>query len=463
MGEVVSHVMSDQDLSLWFDQLTAAGPLVRREPLDGDTTADVTIVGGGLTGLWTAYYLTEADPDLDVLVVEAETVGFGASGRNGGWCSALFPQSAEALARKHGHDKAVAMRAAMRDTVVEIGGVVKAEQIDCGFTYGGTVTMARSGPQLRRITAEAEDAARWGDEIHLLDADGVAEHLVANGVIGGSWTPDCARVQPAQLVRGLGDVVERRGVRIAEQTRVTRVSPGAVVTEHGTVRTGHVVLATEAWLSTLPGRHRDIAPVYSLMIATEPLSAQTWQRIGLDKGQTFTDGRHLIIYGQRTADDRFAFGGRGAPYHWASRIREEFDRDATVAGHLTASLRELFDGLDDVAITHTWGGPLGIPRDWHASVGMGDDRIGWAGGYVGDGVGTTNLAGRTLADLVTGTASPLVDLPWVQHRSRRWEPEPLRWAAISAGLSGAVASDAEERLTRRPSVIASVLGRFLGH
>ncbi|HEY0187425.1 MAG TPA: FAD-binding oxidoreductase [Cellulomonas sp.] len=451
-------------VSLWFDQVQAADPITARDPLDGDTTADVAIVGAGLTGLWTAYYLLEADPSLDVLLIEQAVAGYGASGRNGGWCSALFPASAEALARRHGEDAALSMRAAMRDTVVEVGGVAAAEQIDCDFAYGGTVTVARSRPQLARLSAEVVDAARWGDELHLLDADETAEHLRVDGALGGTWTPDCARLQPARLARGLADVVTARGARIVEGTRALRLSPGAVVTDQGTARARHVVRATEGWTATLPGTRRALAPVYSLMIATEPLPAVVWDAIGLDRGQTFTDGRHLIVYGQRTADDRLAFGGRGAPYHWGSAVREEFDQDPRVTGHLHAALLDLFPAVRHAKITHSWGGPLGIPRDWQASVGL--DRatgLAWAGGYVGDGLSTTNLAGRTLADLLTGTDSALTRLPWVEHRSPRWEPEPLRWAGITAGLRGAALADAEERLTGRPSRIARALAPLLGH
>ncbi len=204
-------------------------------------------------------------------------------------------------------------------------------------------------------------------------------------------------------------------------------------------------------------------PVYSLMVATEPLDDATWDRIGLADRPTFSDCRHLIIYGQRTADGRLAFGGRGAPYHFGSRIKASYDQAPRVFGALRATLRELFDGLDGVAFTHAWGGPLGVPRDWCASVGL--DRLSglaWAGGYVGDGVSTTNLAGRTLTDLILGRDTSLVRLPWVGHRSRRWEPEPVRWLGINAGLRAMTIADTEERLTGRDSRIARLMAPLLG-
>jgi glycine/D-amino acid oxidase-like deaminating enzyme len=172
----------------------------------------------------------------------------------------------------------------------------------------------------------------------------------------------------------------------------------------------------------------------------------------------------MVIYGQRTADDRLAFGGRGAPYHFGSRVDPSFDADARVHAALTATLVELFPSLGPAPpIAYRWGGALGVPRDWTASVGY--DRaagLAWAGGYVGDGVATTNLAGRTLADLITGASSPLTTLPWVDHRSRRWEPEPLRWLGINTALRVMETADTRENRTGRPFRPATLLTRLLG-
>jgi glycine/D-amino acid oxidase-like deaminating enzyme len=224
-----------------------------------------------------------------------------------------------------------------------------------------------------------------------------------------------------------------------------------------------VVRATEGYTAQLPGSRRALAPVYSLMIATEPLPDEVWDRIGLRNRETFSDHRHLIIYGQRTADGRLAFGGRGAPYHYASRIRPEFDRAPGVFVALEHTLRELFPVLDGYAVTHRWGGALGIARDWHASVGL--DRatgLGWAGGYVGDGVSTANLAGRTLADLITGQDTELTRLPWVGHHSRRWEPEPLRWLGANAGLHAMTWADHAENRRGTPSRLAGLVEMMMG-
>ncbi|HEY6796858.1 MAG TPA: FAD-binding oxidoreductase [Kineosporiaceae bacterium] len=463
-----------QRLSLWHEQLVRDGvdDLAERPGLPGRTEADVCIVGAGYTGLWTAYYLLRADPALRVVLVEARIAGFGASGRNGGWCSALFPASASALARTHGRDAALATRRAMTATVAEVGAVAAAEGIDCHFAHGGTVRLARTPVQLGRAREEAAQDAAFDhvDGVTLLDAAAARQHVDAAGVLGGTFTPHCARIQPARLVRGLARAVERRGGIIAEGTRAVRLEGGRpgrdpyVVTDHGVVSARHVVRATEAWTTALPGSRRQVVPVYSLMVATEPLPTGFWAAAGLDRGQTFSDHRHLIVYGQRTADDRMVFGGRGAPYHYGSRISPAFDREPAVFQGLREAVTALFPPLRHHAFTHAWGGPLGVPRDWRASVGL-DPATGlaWAGGYVGDGVGTSNLAGRTLTDLLLGRDTELTRLPWVGHRSRRWEPEPLRWVAVNAGLRAMAAADAEERLTGRPSLAARAMARYLGH
>ena len=415
----------------------------------------MAIVGAGLTGLWTAYELLGREPSLRVALVEAEIAGFGASGRNGGWCSALFAGSRAATARAHGRDAAIALQRAMFATVDEVGRVLDAEGIDAHFHKGGTLELATRPPHVARLQAHVESERGWGfgaEDVRWLGPEEASARVRAAEVLGGVYTPHCARVHPARLVRGLAAAVERRGATIHEQSRVVDLAPGTVGTAGGRIRAERVVIATEGYGARLPGRERTVAPVYSLMIATEPLPARVWDEIGWAGRETLADGRHLIIYAQRTADDRIAFGGRGAPYHFASRIHDDFDRDRHVFADLRAVLTELFPAVAGARITHEWGGPLGVPRDWYSSVGYdAATGVGWAGGYVGDGVSTTNLAGRTLADLLLGRESELTALPWVNHRSPRWEPEPLRWLGINAGLRLPTGADDHEARTGRPS------------
>lgn len=428
-------------------------------------SADVVIVGGGFTGLWSAYYLLQARPDLDVLVLEAQRVGFGASGRNGGWVSALFPVPADDLARRHGEAAARSLLAALRETVVEVGKVVAAEAMPgVGYHRGGTVALARTPAQVTRAQAGVAAARPWDEGTVWLPAAEARERMAGAGVLGATYNPHCARVQPMALVQGLAAAVRRLGGRIVEGVRVSGAEPGCVHTDSGTVRAAHVLRATEAWTAALTGLRRRVAPVYSLIVATQPLAPSVWKRIGLADFEVFTDHRHEIVYGQRTEDGRLVFGGRGAPYHFGSAIAPRFDADAQVFARLRATLRDLLPQLGDVEFTHAWGGPLGIPRDWHPSVTYDRSvRVGSAGGYVGDGVAAANLAGRTLADLVLGLDTPLTRLPWVGHRSPDWEPEPLRWLGVNAGLRLAALADREEARTGSPARLGRVLAALTGH
>jgi glycine/D-amino acid oxidase-like deaminating enzyme len=450
-------------LSFWHE--TAPGDWTPRPALPGDREADVAIVGAGFTGLWTALYLARAEPSLRIAMVEAEVAGYGASGRNGGWSSALFPSSLDSVAKRSSREGALAQHQAMRASVDEVLRAGEEEGIDFHAAKGGTIVLARSPSQWARAQEEIEHARSWGrgeDDVRLLDADEATRVLAATRLRGATYTPDCAAIHPGRLVQGLAAAVVRRGVDLYERTPATALEPGRVVTRNGIVRAEHVIRATEGYTPSLAGQRRQMVPVYSLIIATEPLSAETWEQIGLRRRETFSDHRHLIIYGQRTADDRFVFGGRGAPYHFGSRIRTAYDRVPRVFDALHETLVDLFPVVKGAAITHRWGGALGIARDWTASVGVDRDTgLGWAGGYVGDGVTTTNLAGRTLADLVLGRDSELTRLPWVGHHSRAWEPEPLRWLGINAGLRAMTMADREEERTGRQSRIARLVSPFI--
>jgi glycine/D-amino acid oxidase-like deaminating enzyme len=452
-------------LSLWHDD-----PALSWAPgavLPGSTDVDVAIVGAGYTGLWTAYYLAKSDPSLRIAVLEAEVIGFGASGRNGGWCSAIFPATLRKIASTSTRDDARRMQQVMNATVTEIGRVVTAEGIDCDWAPNGYVSVARNEAQWARAQAEVQGWRDWGfgeDHMQLLSAGEASARVAASDVYGGTYTPHCAAVQPAKLVRGLGDAVRAAGVVIYENTRAQEITPGRVRTDRGDVRARVVVRATEGYTALLPGLRRDMVPMYSLMVATAPLPNSVWDRIGLRSRETFSDKRHLRIYGQRTADGRLAFGGRGAPYHYGSRVAPAFDVDPRVHAMLRRIVTDLFPVLDGVEYTHAWGGNLGIPRDWYPSLGYDRETgLAHAGGYVGDGVATSNLAGRTLADMITGAASDLTSLPWLSRRSPKWEPEPLRWLGVNGGSLAFAVADRTEARFGKPSRLASTFWRMLGH
>lgn len=439
-------------------------------PLDGDTDVDVAIVGGGYTGLWTAWHLLQYDPSLRVLVIERDAIGHGASGRNGGWCSALLPMSHDRMIGRHGVAATARLQRAMYDNVADVEAFVRRfappDTAPAIFHRGGTIDLARSAPQEARLRAHVAELHELGaseDDIRWVDRDEAVGACAATRVLGAAFTPHCGAVHPMRLVHLLARTVADAGARIVEGTEAVAIEDRIVRTRHGDVRADVVVRATEGYTCALPGERRSTLPIYSLMIGTEPLDDATWAAIGLDDRPTFNDGRHLVIYGQRTADGRLAFGGRGAPYHFGSAIRPEFDTDDRVRSMLTDTLRDLFPVLADVEVTHHWGGVLAAPRDWTCTVRF-DRRSGRAvaGGYVGDGVGTAHLAGRTLAALVTGADDDVTRLAWVGHRSRAWEPEPLRWIGVNLARSATARADrAEERTGREARLWGAVMSTLL--
>ncbi|HEY7563965.1 MAG TPA: FAD-binding oxidoreductase [Acidimicrobiia bacterium] len=452
-------------LSVWHDTLEE--DLTPRPSLPGSIEADVAIVGAGYTGLWTAYYLKKAQPDLRVVVLEAEIAGFGASGRNGGWCSGEMAGNRDRLGRLHGRPAVVALYREMMATVDEVGKVVATEGIDCDFHKGGILTFATNPAQFISLQDELQHHRSWGfghDDYRWIGQDELSGVARVRGARGALFTPHAAAVHPARLVRGLARVVEGLGVPIYEQTPAIAFSQGAVATAAGAVRAGSVLRCTEAFTVRLPRQRRTFIPVYSLMLATEPLPAGLWEQLGLADRQVFNDARHLIIYGQRTADGRLAFGGRGARYHFGSALNPKFERQPKVHEAVRKILWSLMPELGSTRVTHLWGGAVAIPRDWRPSVVF--DRksgFGYAGGYVGEGVAASNLAGRTLADLVLRRDTDLVRLPWVGHIWPKWEPEPLRWLGINAATLLTPMIDGLERRRGRPSrFFAGALDRLTG-
>lgn len=447
-------------VSHWFDELPFS-----RGPLPGSRDADVCIVGAGYTGLWTAYYLKRADPSLRIVVLEARFAGFGASGRNGGWLSGLVPGDRERMARRYGRDGVVAWQRALNDAVDEVIAVAGREGIDAGIVKGGTLEVARNAAQASRLAAAVEAERRWQvDGIEPLTADEATRRIRLDGVVAGYHNPHCARIQPAQLVRGLADTVERLGVAVYERSPVIEIGAGRAVTPWGAVTAPVVLRATEGFTAALPGLKRRWLPMNSSMIATDPVPEQVWDTIGWQGRETLGDTAHGFFYAQRTVDDRIAIGGRSVPYRFASRI----DRDGRVLertiAHLTATLHSILPQVADVPIAHGWCGVLAVPRDWEATVDFDRETgLGWAGGYVGHGVTATNLAARTLTDLVLGRQSPLTRLPWVGHRSKSWEPEPLRWLGVRGMYLAYKAADWHEaRGARRTSPIAVVADKIAG-
>ena len=443
--------MTDAPSWWWADLGGLPAP---RPALDGDREADVCIVGAGYTGLWTAYELLRAEPSLTVVVLEREVAGFGASGRNGGWV--LGEVSTGSRQREAAGEAAVAaLERAARETVDEVGAACAREGIDCDFVKGGSLTVAQTAPQLARL--------RVAPRGELLDVQEATARVRVAGLRGARFTPDCARVQPAKLARGLAAAIERHGATVHERTPALDIAPGSVRTPHGTVRARWVVRATEGYTAALPGLQRTLLPLSSSMIVTEPLDADTWAQIGWEGCETLDDAAHAYIYAQRTADGRIAIGGRGRPYRFGSGTDRAGEiPDATVR-QLRARLTRLFPMLRDVRLDGAWTGVFGVARDWAAAVHCDrESGLCWAGGYAGEGVAAANLAARTLRDLVLGHDTELARLPWVGHHARGWEPEPLRWLAVQTVYGAFRAADALEDRTGRPSRLAGAAGALAG-
>ncbi|TRW80345.1 FAD-dependent oxidoreductase [Mycolicibacterium sp. 018/SC-01/001] len=454
--------MTNGKVSFWWNSIGASPP---RPPLPGTTQADVCIVGAGYTGLWTAYYLKKAAPHLRIVMLEQRFAGFGASGRNGGWLTNEITGGRGQYVKSHGRDAVARQQTAMNETVDEVIRVTRDEHIDCDVVKGGEFTVATNAAQQDRLLHAVEEARTWPmTDVELLSAAEATARINVVGTTGAMWHPHCARIHPAKLAAGLARVVESLGVEIFEQTRVTEIRPHQAVTEAGTVTAGTVVRATEGFTAQIKGLRRTWLPMNSSLIVTEPLSADVWDDIGWAGYETLGDQAHAYMYAQRTADDRIAIGGRGAPYRYGSGTDVDGATDPKTVGLLRDILIRFFPSTAQAAIEHVWSGVLGVPRDWSATVGL--DRasgVAWAGGYVGTGVTSTNLAGRTLRDLILDQPSTLTELPWVNHRVRKWEPEPLRYIAVQALYKAYYAADRAE-LGGRPttSPIATLADRVSG-
>ncbi|WP_433423072.1 NAD(P)/FAD-dependent oxidoreductase [Microtetraspora malaysiensis] len=465
MNAPLSPDFVNGDVSFWFRSLGIPAPGDR---LDGDREADVAIVGGGYTGLWTAYYLKKADPSLRVAVLEKEFAGFGASGRNGGWLTGALAGSPERYAKTHGREATQRLQREMFAAVDEVIAVCATEGIDADIVKGGLFNVARGPAQEARLRAEIAGQRAWGwteEDVRPLSPAERDERLRVSGAVAATWSPHCARIQPAKLARGLADAVRALGVDLFEGTPVTAIEPGRAVTPYGAVRAAHVLRCTEGFTATVPGHHRDWLPMNSSLIVTEPLPPEVWETIGWEGRELLGDMAHYYMYAQRTADDRIAFGGRGRPYLYGSRVDDRGHTHDWTVDALWGLLTSFFPAAASSRVAHAWSGVLGVPRDWCATVGL--DRatgLGWAGGYTGHGVTTTNLAGRTLRDLVLGRETPLTGLPWVDRRVRSWEPEPLRWLGVHSMYRLYRVADAREaKGMRKTSVLARVADMITGH
>ncbi|MGF6150699.1 NAD(P)/FAD-dependent oxidoreductase [Pseudomonas fluorescens] len=434
-------------ISLWMDQLEE--PLLARPPLERDLDVDVAIIGAGYTGLWTAYYLKRLAPDLKIAIIEARTAGFGASGRNGGWLMGNLLGEDRLLAGLLAEQRRASFDLLHR-IPDEVQVVLEREGIDCDFRKGGVLYCAARYPEqesnLRRYLDSLYRQGLNEADYRWLNPEQLAQQIRVAKPYGGVYAPHCATIQPAKLVRGLARTVERMGVNIYENSPASQWQPGRLCTAKATVRSRWIVPAVEGYAATLAPLGRYQLPVQSLLVATEPLSVATWDEIGLDRGQAFSESSRQVTYGQRTADNRLVFGARGG-YQFAGKLRHDFDLTRNEVELRRYLFGELFPQLKNVNITHSWGGNLGMSRRFKPHM-LCDQRNGIAlsGGYGGEGVGASHLGGRTLADLILGRDTERVRQPWVITQGgldalKAWEPEPLRWLGYNAIIRSFIHED----------------------
>lgn len=467
-GASDAHGRPYQSVSYWLEDV---GSLEPRPPLDGDTEVDVAILGAGYTGLWTAYYLQERDPSLRIAVLEQEIAGFGPSGRNGGWCnSSMIGVGPGEMARRYGKDDTQRIFGVLRETVDEVGRVAEREGIGIDWRKAGVLRVAVGEAEKPALLARWEELQNLGlaDGCRLLDESEVASRIKVHGAKGAVFDPNVAFHHPAKLVRGIARVVESRGATIYEQTPVIRVEPGEsprLVTARGEVRANMLVLAGEAFMAKLPRWRRRILPVYSLIALTEPLTDQQWEQVGWQGGECFSSHSLSVDYLSRTHDGRILFGGRGAPYRFGSKVAPEFDRHDATHELIRGRMTSWFPQLKDVQFTHAWGGPLAVTRDWMPSfVHEPGEGVASFYGYAGQGVAPSNLAGRMLADAITGNGdSALLGLPLAKHRARAWEPEPLRWMGVRYVQNALAKLDRRSATTGRPPTGKSIAERLSRH
>lgn len=447
---------------LWIDDLPEKSPA--RPPLPGPLDVDVAIVGAGLTGLWTAYYLIREDPGLSIAVLERESVGAGASSRNGGWVTNF------SMAVDHDHyanaDEAHAMQQAVEATVDEIGRVTAREGIACDFVKAGQITIAANAAQAINLRREYERLRRLGHaegDYHWLEAEEVKKRIGVASCVAGTFNGNCATVQPARLVQGLARTVEQAGVRIFHDTPVRAIKNGIASTPAGSVKAGVVVRATEGYTSTIEGFGRDLAPIYAFAIATAPIPAQLEEAVHWQGGETLLDMRRSIFFAMRDRDGRIVIGGLRYGYHFASAIDRRFEHDERAFGVLREQLARLFPALKGVAIDYRWGGVLGVPLGVCPDVAVDRARkLAWAGGYVGEGVSFSNLAARVMRDQILGKDTPLSRIRWSDSRAMRWPPEPFRWCAVQAVNGLLRFGDRRELATGRPSRAVDRVIRIVG-
>lgn len=422
--------------SYWLE--SSGDNLSQRPSLKEEIIVDVAILGAGFTGLWTAYYLIQQNPSLKIAIIEKHIAGYGASGRNAGWCSPKFSVTPDIALERYGTEITKELQLTMYNSVNEVERVITEENMAVDWKKAGFLKVSLEEHLLFQFENEMNTYRKLNleENYQLLNKDLTDERIRVNGQKGSILTKVAAVLHPGKLVRQLARNIEKRGVKIYEQTEVIDIKEGEAVKSPKLIIKGGsvtakvaVIIAGEAYLSQMEKFRRQIIPMYSSMILTEPLSEEQWASIGWENREAVGSNTLAQDYLQRTADRRILFGlGNGTPYRYASKISDSFDTSEHIIEWLMQRIKKWFPSISNVQFTHAWGGPIGVTSDWTPNFQF-DKRtkVAKAFGYFGQGVSTSNLAGRILSDLINDKNTILTELPMVRHSSSKWVPEPFRW------------------------------------
>jgi glycine/D-amino acid oxidase-like deaminating enzyme len=420
------------DKSFW---LATYGPYTPNPPVHGELTVDVAIIGGGFTGLSTAYHLRKANPAMAVAVLEAEVIGYGASGRNGGFSMTLFGMEPAITKRLYGQQRTVEAHRYMERAVDYVDALVKEHHIQSDYCFPGFLRVATSPAYAKRIQHDLRILSDMGiGGIEWIDAASLRAEVDSPLFLGAWWEPRCGLLNPAKQVRELKRVAAQFGAHIYEDTPVTAIARGARFTLHtpgGTVIADKIVFATNAYSHLIPQLAAKQAPVFTHMVVTTPLTADQLATIGWTHRQGIEDARNLVHYFRLTADNRLAMGGSDVSLAYGRGMTQ--DLNARVFADLERDCVRIFPALRGVTFTHRWGGPVSVPVQMVPAIGhLGDARALYSLGCIGHGVSLTHLNGQTLADLVCERKTDLTDVWFVNRKVLPWPPEPVRFVVSHA-------------------------------
>ncbi len=460
-------MITQDNISFWIKSLEESQSsllsITGEFSLPDNYVTDITIIGGGLSGLWLAYYLQKADPTLSITIFEKKQIGYAASGRNGGWLSSEVPIEKMALLKKGFTVAEIdALYIAMKDSVTEVQNICLKEQIDCDLVQGGILTIATNQAQKARLSQMPLD-----NDSDLLSGKNAQKRINIPSIIGAHYNKIGCKIHPLKLLLNLKKILIERGIKIYENHPVLSIKKNHVTVASGgqikTITSEHIITCTEASSSIFLKKNR-VIPINSSIIVTEVISPERWEKIGWEGRELLADDAHLFFYAQRTFDNRILIGGRGSPYQFGSRDAGNGYLDPQVAQLLLKRLHELFP-FEKFTIAYAWKGSIGVTRDWCATVSYNTiEKIGHIYGFVGSGITATNLAARTMLDKILAKKTDLTSLPWNDHVSPKWEPEPLRWCAIQSMYALLKYADYREKTKnlKNTSIIADFSYRITG-